>query len=47
MPVEDFLTAREVALALVGLVEMPDHVVPQELVVRSIRDRDFAHRTDE
>jgi hypothetical protein len=29
------------------LVEMPDHVVPQELVVRSIRDRDFAHRTDE
>jgi short-subunit dehydrogenase len=47
MPVEDFLTAREVALALVSLVEMPDHVVPQELVVRSIRDRDFAHRTDE
>ncbi len=47
MPVQDFLSAREVALALVGLVEMPDHVVPQELVVRSIRDRDFAHGTDE
>lgn len=47
MPVQDFLSAREVALALVGLVEMPDHVVPQELVVRSIRDRDFAHGADE
>jgi short-subunit dehydrogenase len=47
MPVQDFLTAHEVAMALISLVEMPDHVVPQELVVRSIRDRDFAHGTDE
>jgi NAD(P)-dependent dehydrogenase (short-subunit alcohol dehydrogenase family) len=47
MPVQDFLSAQEVALALVGLLEMPDHVVPQELVVRSIRDRDFTHAGDE
>jgi NAD(P)-dependent dehydrogenase (short-subunit alcohol dehydrogenase family) len=47
MPVQDFLSAQDVALALVGLVEMPDHVVPQELVVRSIRDQDFAHGGDE
>jgi hypothetical protein len=47
MPVQDFLSAQDVALALVGLVEMPDHVVPQELVVRSIRDQDFAHGADE
>ncbi|MEI6713758.1 MAG: SDR family oxidoreductase [Verrucomicrobiota bacterium] len=43
MPVEDFLTPRQVALALIGLVQMEDSVVPQELVIRAIRDRDFTH----
>ena len=43
MPVENFLSAEQVADALIALVEMPDTVVPQELVVRAIRDRDFSH----
>jgi short-subunit dehydrogenase len=43
MPVEDFLAPRQVALALIGLVQMENTVVPQELVIRAIRDRDFTH----
>jgi len=43
MPVEDFLTAEQVAEALVSLVQMDDNVVPQELVLRALRDRDFTH----
>ena len=43
MPVEDFLTAEQVAEALVSLVQMDDSVVPQELVLRALRDRDFTH----
>ena len=45
MPVEDFLTPGQVAKALIALVEMEDSVVPQELVLRAIRDRDFTHFT--
>ena len=43
MPKEDFLTAQQVAEALVSLVQMDDIVVPQELVIRALRDRDFTH----
>jgi NAD(P)-dependent dehydrogenase (short-subunit alcohol dehydrogenase family) len=42
MPVEDFLTPHQVAQAVVSLVRMEDSVVPQELVLRALRDRDFA-----
>jgi Short-chain alcohol dehydrogenase of unknown specificity len=41
MPVENFLTARQVADAVVALVRMDDSVVPQELVLRAMKDRDF------
>ncbi len=43
MPVEDFLTAQQVAEAVVSLAEMEENVVPQELVLRALRDRDFNH----
>jgi short-subunit dehydrogenase len=42
MPVEDFLTAQQVAKAVVSLVQMDASVVPQELVLRALLDRDFA-----
>jgi len=42
MPVEDFLTARQVASAVVALAQMDESVVPQELVLRALKDRDFA-----
>lgn len=42
MPVQNFLTAKQVADAVVALVAMEDHVVPQELVLRAMADRDFA-----
>ena len=42
MPVEDFLSAQQVADAVVTLAQMDDSVVPQELVLRALRDRDFA-----
>jgi NAD(P)-dependent dehydrogenase (short-subunit alcohol dehydrogenase family) len=43
MPTEDFLTAEQVADAVVALARMEASVVPQELVLRALRDRDFAH----
>ena len=43
MPTEDFLTAAQVADAVSALVRMDPSVVPQELVLRALRDRDFAH----
>ena len=46
MPLEDFLTAEQVASAVVTLAQMDDTVVPQELVLRAIRDRDFAQPKD-
>lgn len=42
MPVQNFLTAEQVADAVVTLAQMDDHVVPQELVLRALPDRDFA-----
>jgi short-subunit dehydrogenase len=43
MPTEDFLTATQVADAVSALVRMDASVVPQELVLRALKDRDFAH----
>lgn len=42
MPVQNFLTAQQVAEAVVALVGMADSVVPQELVLRAMLDRDFS-----
>lgn len=39
---KNFLTAAEVALAVVALARMDEHVVPQELVLRALHDRDFS-----
>ncbi len=47
MPVEDFLTAQQVADAVVSLATMDEHTVPQELVLRALRDRDFAQAAPE
>jgi NAD(P)-dependent dehydrogenase (short-subunit alcohol dehydrogenase family) len=43
MPTEDFLTPAQVADAVSALVRMDPSVVPQELVLRALKDRDFAH----
>ena len=43
MPTEDFLTAEQVADTVVALARMDASVVPQELVLRALKDRDFAH----
>jgi NADP-dependent 3-hydroxy acid dehydrogenase YdfG len=37
----NFLSAAEVAEAVVALARMDDRVVPQELVIRAMHDRDF------
>ncbi len=42
MPTQDFLTARQVADSIISLAAMDASVVPQELVLRAIKDRDFA-----
>src|SRR5690606_11812850 len=42
MPVEKFLRAEQVADAVLAVLRMDDNVVPQELVVRALHDRDFA-----
>lgn len=42
MPVQDFLTAQQVADAVVSIMQMEANIVPQELVIRALRDRDFA-----
>lgn len=42
LPVEDFLQPAQVAEAVVALLRLPDTVVPQELVIRAMKDRDFA-----
>ena len=41
MPVENFLRAGQVADAVLALLRLDDNVVPQELVVRALLDRDF------
>jgi NADP-dependent 3-hydroxy acid dehydrogenase YdfG len=38
----NWLQAIDIAQAVRSLVKMPDHVVPQELVLRAILDRDFS-----
>jgi len=42
MPVQNFLSAAQVADAVVTVAQMHDGMVPQELVIRALRDRDFA-----
>jgi NAD(P)-dependent dehydrogenase (short-subunit alcohol dehydrogenase family) len=42
MPVQNFLTAGQVADAVAALTAMEDAVVPQELVLRAMQDRDFS-----
>jgi NAD(P)-dependent dehydrogenase (short-subunit alcohol dehydrogenase family) len=42
LPVHDFLRPAQVAEAIVALLRLPDSVVPQELVLRAMNDRDFA-----
>lgn len=44
MPVGDFLSAAQVAEAIVGVLRQDDDCVTRELVVRSMKDRDFAGR---
>lgn len=44
MPVEDFLDPRHVADTILSVLRQPDACVTRELVVRSLRDRDFAGR---
>src|SRR4051812_15594081 len=41
MPVEKFLSAQHVADAVISMLQTDDVVVPQELVLRAIDDRDF------
>lgn len=42
MPVQNFLSAKQVADAVVALAKMDESVVPQELVLRALQDRDFS-----
>ena len=42
VPVGKFLKAEVVADAVAALVQMDDHAVPQELVLRAMEDRDFS-----
>ena len=44
MPVGDFLAPAQVAEAIVGVLRQDDDCVTRELVVRSMKDRDFAGR---
>ena len=42
LPRDKWLRAEDVATATLALLALPDHVVPQELVLRAMHDRDFA-----
>jgi NAD(P)-dependent dehydrogenase (short-subunit alcohol dehydrogenase family) len=42
LPRAQWLTAADVATAVLALVALPDHAVPQELVLRAMQDRDFS-----
>jgi len=42
LPRDQWLRAGDVATATLALLGLPDHVVPQELVLRAMHDRDFA-----
>jgi len=41
VPVQRFLTTKQVAAGVIALIQMDDSVVPQELVLRAMGDRDF------
>ncbi len=42
LPRAKWLRAEDVATATLALLALPDHAVPQELVLRAMHDRDFA-----
>ena len=42
LPRDKWLRAEDVATATLALLALPDHVVPQELVLRAMHARDFA-----
>jgi len=42
LPTHHWLTARQVAAAVLALLALDDSVVPQELVLRAMHDRDFS-----
>ena len=42
LPRSEWLRADDVAEAVLALVRLPDHAVPQELVLRAMADRDFS-----
>lgn len=42
VPTQNFLTPEQVADAVMALVQMDENVVPQELVLRAMADRDFS-----
>jgi NAD(P)-dependent dehydrogenase (short-subunit alcohol dehydrogenase family) len=41
-PVEKFLTAEQVAAAMISALQLDDHCVAREIVLRSMQDRDFS-----
>ena len=42
MPVGDFLTPQQIAAGIVSVLEMDDNCVAREIVLRAVKDRDFA-----
>ncbi len=42
LPRENWLRADDVTSAVLALLQLPDHIVPQELVLRAMFDRDFS-----
>ncbi len=46
MPVGDFLTPQQIASGIVSVLEMDDNCVTREIVLRAVKDRDFAASPD-
>ena len=42
MPVEDFLTPQQIADGIISVLKMDDNCVAREIVLRAVKDRDFA-----
>mgnify|MGYP001254018727 CR=1 FL=1 len=42
LPRDKWLCAEDIASATLALLALPDHAVPQELVLRAMHDRDFS-----
>lgn len=42
MPVADFLTPQQIANGIISVLEMDDNCVTREIILRAVRDRDFA-----